>query len=85
MEPVIFGTFYHHANIDGSPRYCNGCRNGHKHSYSFSHAHLSRNSDGHRYYAACNRNCYPDAATLRVPDARPAADAPGGEHKLADR
>jgi len=35
----------------------------------------------------CNGNCdehlYP--ATVRVPDARSAADAPGGEHDLADR
>ena len=40
------------------------------------------------------KHCYPDryfdtspadASPLRVPDAGPAADAPGGEHKLADR
>lgn len=32
-------------------------------------------------------HCYPDRypATVRVSDAGPAADAPGGEHDLADR
>ena len=45
-------------------------------------------TDGNFYpygYVLIDRDAISYPATVRVPDARSAADAPGGEHNLADR
>lgn len=62
---------------------------GHIHEHTERHAHRDKYSnpnphtDGYCDSGSANGN--PDPTAVRVPDARPAADAPGGEHDLADR
>lgn len=50
-------------------------------TYRHEHEHACADFDTHPGY--CHTHPYID--WIRVPDARPAADAPGGEHDLADR
>ena len=61
-----------------------------RYSYAVADEHgniyRARNCDEHGpdcYTVALDAN--PSTATVRVPDAGPAADASGGEHDLADR
>ena len=59
--------------------------------YVYTHTHLDAfgNEYEHTHASLLDSDTdlyrYLHTPTLRVPDARPAADAPGGEHDLADR